>query len=218
MYYNIHNNPSSNINKTDVCKPNKANTEEPVKMDNELIIKLADQISSFENLNQANTACDSIAKNNPSFEKISNNIYKCEDYYVNIGKKFLMTAHAMGLKNVAKLDLNCAPELIAYSDLKNNEDCILITRVKGTETSELIPYEQASSTISLEAKQKLLADVEKLAEKNLANTAFYDYSNWYYLPNEDKIVISNWSQLAFVPENAKPAYRKQISEMCGLIY
>ena len=218
MYYNIHNNTPQNINTADVCKSTKANIKEPIQMDNELIIKLADDISSFENLNQANSVCSSIAKDNPSFEKISNNIFKCEDCYVNIGKKFLMTAHASGLKNVTGLGLDCAPELIAYSDLKNNEDCVLITRIKGTDTSALIPYEQASSTISVEAKQKLLADVEKLAEKNLANTAFYDYRNWYYLPNEDKIVISNWSQLAFVPENAKPAYGKQISEMCGLIY
>lgn len=218
MYYNINN---YNLQK-DKFKMNKE-TESIKPMEEEmvdtLIVKCADKINELSNNKEANAFFENIAKENPQFKHLANNVYQYKDYFINVGKQFLMMNHAIGLKRVNDYELTSAPKLIVYSDLKSNGDCVLITKIKDSENNPPIPYKLNSSNISLSSKKNLMNDVELLAKEGIANVGIDDINNWHIVPKSGNIIISDWSTLAsFEDDEAKIAYKNRIRKMLDLIY
>lgn len=177
------------------------------------------EAQNYSNLKELNIFLESITQKTNEFIKLDNNLYKIDDYYFNIGKKFKMYSHANRLKKIDNLELTSAPKFIAYSDLKNNTDCLLITQIKDSKNIELLPYNNMKSDITLEAKQNFIDDVNKLLKTGEINIDFLDTNNWYVVPSTKRIVISNWANFVNCDnEIEKSNFKTKISNLCGLIY
>lgn len=189
------------------CNPN-------YREDN-LIFEAVEASNSFENITEANRYFMSLCENVTGFVKLENNVYRYKDYFINIGIRFTMAAHAENVLNLARLELSCIPEGVAYIWLDNDHDMVLFTRIQGSEDRRLIPYSDVAK-VSAEAKQMLLADVERIMEENYAVLAVTEGKGaWHVIEVENRIVLSHCS-LAFVSEAAKPAYRKRVLEALDL--
>ena len=115
-----------------------------------------------------------------------------------------------------RLELSCLPQGIALIWLDNNEDMVLITRIRGSNEHRLVPYCEYRPGLSVQARKKLLADVDRLLDENYALLAVAkDKDAWYILEGEERILFS-YCETAFVPDNAKPAYRRRVLEALGL--
>ena len=184
-----------------------------------LIVKISDAIRNLEDLASSNKFFENIVKDNKDFIKIDNNVYKYNDYFINIGKKFKLNPHAHRLEEIREYKLSSAPEIIAYSDFKNNMDCVLITRIKNSKTSVPVPYEEVQADVTLEAKNKFLQDFDKLARDNIAVDNMLNKRNWYVVPETGDIILSNWSDFSkFGDEVSKSIFKNKLRELCGLIY
>ncbi len=162
---------------------------------------------------------ENILKDNNQFNKLSNTVYKYKDYYINIGKKFILSPQVYGMTQYKDMNLSCMPVLVDYIECKNKKDCVLITKIPDTQDDLPVPYGENNSLVTLDAKQEFMQDINKMLEKGLTNRQIDDMNNWYIIPKTGKILISDWSELAgFTNDTSKNAYKKRISNMCGLIY
>ena len=217
MYYNIYTNIKTNTeyNIKDIKK------EEDSKMveNDTLIEKCAIDISDFADIEEAFKYFSNLSKENSLCKQISPTSFQYKDYFIDLGAKFVLTPHAIGLEKVQGYNLSCAPKLIAYSDTKNNKSCTLITKIPGCSNSNPTPYKNVSSQVSIGAKRNFLNDLKTLAQNNIVNISTEDINNWYTTPETGCIIISNWSDFAsFRDEKAKNIYLKRMSENLGLIY
>ena len=218
MYYNIYNNTKPNAIEYNNKSKESKNFHSDEKLER-IIIDCAQRMNSFENLAEANVFFDEMVKSNSLFKKLGNNTYQYKDYFINTGKKYNLVNHAVGLTMANKLGLSSAPLLIGYSDLKNNIDCVLITKIQGCENNPPLPYNENLSKVTLEAKQKLLNDADIMIKNGIFNIDLYNKSYWYYSPEANKIIISNWSDLrGFSQEQQGLEYKKKLSDMLNLIY
>ena len=48
-----------------------------------------------------------------------------------------MGLHAENLQEIRNLEIKSAPEIIAYSELGNNADCVLITKIKNSKDKQI---------------------------------------------------------------------------------
>jgi len=184
-----------------------------------LIAGISEKIQSFESLKDSVSYFERLVKENPDFQKLSGNVYKYKDYFINLGKRFNLTSHAIELQELRELELSSTPEIIAYSDLKNNTDCILITKIKDCFKSVPVPYREMQKDVTVEAKRKLIEDFEVLADRNIAANTMLDKENWYVVPETGDIVITDWSDcVSFGDESAKAFFRNKLKDICGLIY
>ena len=119
----------------------------------------------------------------------------------------------MGLN---RLELSCLPQGIALIWLDNGEDMVLITRIKGSEGHRLIPYSEYGTGLSVQTRKNLLADVERLMDANYALLAVTEDKNTWYIIEDEESVIFPYCKTAFVPDNAKPAYRRRVLEALDL--
>ncbi len=217
-YFNIYQKASGKIGKSAqkaVTDSLPAIKEAP---DN-LIVKISDAIRNLEDLSSSNKFFENIVKDNKDFIKVDNNVYRYKDYFINIGKKFKLNTHAHRLEEIREYQLSSAPEIIAYSDLKNNMDCVLVTRIKNCKTSTPVPYEEVQADVTLEAKNKFLRDFDKLAKDDIAVDTMLDKRNWYVVPDTGEIILSNWSDFSkFGDDISKSVFKNKLRELCGLIY
>ena len=219
-YYfnNLSNKTSGEMGKA--LKPAKNIIKEAsTELHDKLIVKISDKIKEFENLVDSNEYFSNLTKENPEFKSLGNNTYQYQDYFINIGKRFKLTPHSVNLQDLREFKLSSAPEIIAYSDLKNNTDCILITKIKGCQKSVPQEYREYQSEVTLEAKNKLLEDVELLAQHNIAVDNILNKNNWYVVPETGDIIISNWSDcMPYGSESAKAVFKNKLRELLGLVY
>ncbi len=180
-----------------------------------MICNAMEVAKKFNGLTDANQYFAKLCENVPGFVKLGNNVYHYKDYFINLGKRFTMAGHAQCLMGVTRLNLSCLPEGVACIWFDNDEDMVLFTRIKGSENRRLIPYSDVLG-VSSEAKQNLLADAERLMEENYAVLAITEgKDSWYVVEGEGRIIFS-YCDLAFVSDEAKPAYRKRVIEALGL--
>ena len=184
-----------------------------------IIVSFAEKIESFCNAKEAIAYFNEIANNNPNFRKIDNLTFKYDDYFFNISKKFQMGLHAENLHEIRNLEIKSAPEIIAYSELGNNADCVLITKIKNSKTSELVPYETIKSEIPIESKTNFLEELKYLCKNNWINMDSLDLKNWYVVKDTKQIIISDWTNLITCNNTNKQSnFINQINKICGLIY
>ena len=217
-YFNIYQRASGKIGKA--AEKSVADiTSEIKEAPDKLLVQISEHIRNLDDVASSNRYFEGITKENPEFTKIGNNVYKYKDYFVNIGKKFKLNTHAHRLEELREYNISSAPEIIAYSDLKNNLDCVLITKIKNCKTSAPIPYEEVQADVTLEAKNKFMEDFEKLAKNNIAVENMLNKNNWYVVPDTGEIVLSNWADFSkFGDDFSKSTFRNKLREMCGLIY
>lgn len=188
----------------------------PSYQEDELIFEAVEAAKGFDRLTDANLYFKALCDSKPEFVQPGNNVYRYKDYYINVGKRFLMAGHGRCLMNLARLELSCLPQGIALIWLDNDEDMMLITRVRGSEGHCLLPYSGPVSALSVKARQNLLADVDRLLEENYAVSAVTEGKNsWNLLEGEDRIIFSH-CEIAFVPDAAKKAYRSRVLETLDL--
>ena len=113
-------------------------------------------------------------------------------------------------------ELSCLPQAIAVIWLDNNEDMVLITRVKGSEGRRLLPYEGPVSALPVQARQRILADVDRLLEENSAISAVAEGKDWWNVIEGEGSIIFSRCEIAFVPDAAKAAYRSRVLKMLEL--
>ena len=184
----------------------------PSYQENPLLFDAVEAAKRFYGMTEANQYFRELGDSNPEFVQLANNVYRYRDYYINVGKRIFMAGHGSGLMGLNRLELSCLPQGIATIWLDNNEDMVLITRIKGSEGRRLVPC----GVLSAQAKQRLLADVDRLMEENYALSAVTaGKDSWYVIEGEDRIIFSN-CEIAFVPEGAKPAYRRRVLEALDL--
>ena len=100
--------------------------------------------------------------------------------------------------------------------LDNNEDMIRITRIKESEGRRLIPYGEYGVRLSEETRKSLFAEMERLLDDHYAILAVTEGKNlWYIIEGEERVIFSQ-CELAYLPDNAKPAYRKRVLEALDL--
>lgn len=103
------------------------------------VVQAAGDLAGMEDMCAANRYMDEWMETNGGVEKIANNIYRCGNVMINVGKCFAMQAHARSLEIVKDWELETAPKLIAFSVLKNGTDCVLLTQIDGVSQSMPVP-------------------------------------------------------------------------------
>ena len=217
-YFNIYNNSIKQIENhcKNVVKETAQNNDEQLIR---LISSIANKIKDCETLVEANKFFDSCIQSIPAFEKIDNNVYKYKDYFFNIGKHFQLSSHAYNLKEIRNLNLSSAPEVIAYADLKNELDSVLITRIKGAENKMPVQYSSEKLNVSEDAKRKLIEDIDKLAKTNNVNLGILDMNNWFFIPSINRILISDWSHIVqSKDQSSMDIFKNKVCNLCNLIY
>ena len=188
----------------------------PSYQEEALIFKAVEAARCFHGLTEANVYFGDLCNSQPEFVRLTNNVYRYKDYYINVGKRFLMAGHGECLMGLNRLELSCLPQGIALIWLDNNEDMVLITRIRGSEAHRLVPYSEYRTGLSVQTRKKLLADADRLLDENRALLAVTkDKDAWYILEDEERIIFS-YCESAFVPDNAKPAYRSRVLEALDL--
>ena len=175
-----------------------------------MLFEAVEAAKGFDGLSDANEYFTALCESEPNFVKLGNNVYRYKDYYIQVGKRFLMAGHGRALMGLAGLELSCLPQGIAVIWLDNDEDMVLITRIKGSEGHRLLPYDGHVSGLPVEARRRLLADADRLLEGNQAVSAIAGgIDSWNLLEGEERIVLSR-CEIAFVPDGAKAAYRSRV--------
>ena len=188
----------------------------PSYQEETLIFKTVEAAVGFYGLREANLYFNGLCNSEPEFVQQTNNVYRYKDYYIQAGKRFLMAGHGECLMGLNRLELSCLPQGIALIWLDNNEDMVLITRITGSEGHRLVPYSEYGTGISEQTRKNLLADVDRLMDANYALMAVTgDKDTWYIIEGKEQVVFS-YCNTAFVPDNAKPAYRRRVLEALGL--
>lgn len=188
----------------------------PSCQEDELIFEVIQAVKTFGGLSEANQYFKAVCARNAEFAQLGNNVYHYKDYFINVGKAFLMAGHGRCIMDLTRLELSCLPQGIALIRLDNDEDMVLITRIKGSEKQRLIPYTAHNAALSLQARLRLLADADRLLADNRTILALTQgKKSWYILEDEGRIIFS-LCEIAFVPENAKPVYRSRILEALDL--
>ena len=188
---------------------------QPTYQDDDLMCASVEATKGFGGLTDANQYFSDLCQSVPGFVKLENNAYHYKDYYINVGKRFLMAGHADCLMKLSHFELSCLPECIAYIWLDNDEDMVLFTRVKGSGDHRLMAC-SCPSQMPEQARRKLLADADRLMKENYAVLALTEEPNsWNYLEGEDRIIFSNCA-LAYVSDQARAAYRKRVLEKLDL--
>ncbi len=188
----------------------------PSYSEDALIYEAVEAAKGFDRLADANLYFKALCDSMPKFVQLSNNVYRYKDYFIQVGKRFLMAGHGSSLMSLSGMELSFLPQGIAVIWLDNDEDMVLITRIKGSEAHRLLPYSGPVSALSVQARQRLLADADRLLEDNRAVLAVTkEKDSWNLLEGEERIVFSR-CELAFVPDGAKAAYRSRVLEALQL--
>lgn len=180
-----------------------------------LIADLAAMLPELDNLNATNRHIESLMAQHSALVKRANNVYQYRDCMINVGLVLTLSAHAAGLRRVKEWGLSCAPELIAFSRLREPTHCVLITRIPGMTEQPPVPWEAWQGPVPEAARQQLMADAEVLFRHHVANAAMLERRAWHLLPT-GQVTISDWSALAALPESAEEIIREKMREMCGL--
>jgi len=175
-----------------------------------LIYQAAEAAKGFYGLTDANQYFAGMCEHNADFVQLSNNVFRYKDYFIQVGKRFIMAGHGNALMGLAQKELSCLPQAIAVIWLDNNEDMVLVTRVKGSEGRRLLPYEGPVSALPVQARQRILADVDRLLEENSAISAVAEGKDWWNVIEGEGSIIFSRCEIAFVPDAAKAAYRSRV--------
>ncbi len=185
-----------------------------ISRENTVIKDVVEALKDTDNLMEANRYFCELCESVSGFEKLSSNVYRYKDFFINIGKRVFMAVHAEGLRIVADLGLSCLPELAAYVWLDNDEDMVLITRVKDSFGQHILPF-KGEYQLTDALRQELLADADRLMESGYTVASLIgDRSDWYILEDCSAVIFSN-CKLVDVPQKAKPAFRMRLlEELC----
>ncbi len=183
---------------------------------NEDILLMSNEFKGMHNLKDAYNFIDS----NNNLQELDLNLFKYKDFYIRTGKIFNLSPYVQNLKTINPLKIKCAPLLVETIPLKNEQDIILITKIPNSENSELIKYNKVKKDIPLIAKQDFINDFDKLAKQGIYNPIINESTNnWLVIKNNNQIYIDDWSNLkTFDKENKPNTLKKELKEMCGLIY
>lgn len=186
-----------------------------ISQENTVIKDAVEAIKGVDNLMEANRYFCELCESVSGFDKLSNNVYRYKDFFINAGKRVFMATHAEGLRIDADLGLSCLPELAAYIWLDNDEDMVLITRIKNSCGQRIVPLD-GEYHLTETVRQEMLNDAERLMEKGYTVASMInDRSDWYILEDCSVVIFSN-CKLVYVSEKAKPAFRKRLLEELGL--
>ena len=173
-------------------------------------------IKDVENIDNFMSARKILRNNYPDFKEIKQGLYRYKDYIIASGIKFNMASEAGNLRTIADLNLQCAPKLIHYKILKNDEDVVLITQIPGAGNGELTEVDE---DVSVESKRKLVEDYDKLAKNGLFNPAITDSIQNWLVTEQGNIYIDDWLYLnGLADDETIKEGRKDLIDMCGLIY
>ena len=194
----------------------KSSSTENVKQEiPEEINRVIKDVENVEDFLSVHKILRNLCKNYSDFKEIKQGLYRYKDYIIAPGMKFNMAAKAGNLRNIADLNLQCAPKLIYYNILKNDEDVVLITQIPGAGSGELTEVDE---TVCVESKRKLVEDYDKLAKNGLFNPTITDSIQNWLVTEQGNIYIDNWSQLSgLVNDETINEGRKDLIDMCGLI-
>ena len=91
---------------------------------------------------------------------------------------------------------------------------VLVTRIKGSSGSRLMPCSEAG-ILTESAICRLLADIERLLKSNCTVSEITEERDcWYFIENTDRVIISRCS-LTYVPDEAKTAYLCRVKRLFG---
>ena len=181
-----------------------------------LLADLAAKLPELDNLTAANRHIESLTPQHPALVRRGNNVYQYRDCMVNVGLAPALSAHAAGLQRVRDWGLSCAPELIAFSRLRDPLHCVLITRIPGMTDQPPVPWDMRPIGMpGQEDFARVMADAEMLFSKHMVNAAMLERHAWHVLPS-GRIIISDWSSLLDLPEKWEEKYRQQIKAFCDL--
>ena len=205
------------FNKMNIKRNNfKSSSTENVKQEiPEEINRVIKDVENVEDFLSVHKILRNLCKYYSDFKEIKQGLYRYKDYIIAPGMKFNMAAKAGNLRNIADLNLQCAPKLIHFKILKNDEDVVLITQIPGVGSGELTEMDE---TVSVECKRKLVEDYDKLAKNGLFNPTITDSIQNWLVTEQGNIYIDNWSQLSgLVNDETINEGRKDLIDMCGLI-
>ncbi len=175
-----------------------------------MIYQAAEAAKGFYGLTDANQYFAGMCERNRDFAQLGNNVFRYKDYFIQVGKRFLMAGHGRALMSMAEKELSFLPQGIAVIWLDNDEDMVLITRVKGSEGHRLLPFEGPVSTLPEHTRQRILADVDRLLEENSAISAVAEGKDWWNVIEGEGSIIFSRCEIAFVPDAAKAVYRSRV--------
>ncbi len=172
-------------------------------------------LPEMENLFAANRCIEAHMPRHPALVKRANNVYQYKDCMINVGLIFTMGAHGAGLQRVKGWGLSCAPELIAFSRLRERTHCVLLTRIPGMTDQPPVPLDAWRGAVPKEARAQLMADAEILFGRRMVNAAMLERRAWQLLPT-GQIIISDWSPLVELPASQEENFRVKLRELCDL--
>lgn len=141
------------------------------------------------------------------------------DFWFQYSKTFFQKTNFYGLKKGKTLSLTCVPELVAYLEYPKYYDCFIVLRLPGTDTSRVVSYREGAHLVTREAKQQLLEEVAKMAEKNwiYSNLHPNKSGDWLVVPSTGRIVIREYSTAFYKDQSSVVAVRKKLMEYLGLL-
>lgn len=179
-----------------------------------------EEINGVDSLKKAYAIIDGRCENNPDFKELDLNLFRYKDYFIRTGKALYLQNYADNLKTVSSLGVKCAPKLIYSKTYGDNGDMVLITKVNGAKDSELLDYMEVANNLPMQPRTRLVEDFEILAREGLYNPFISSGAgNWLVTSDKENIYIDDWTNLNhFKNDSEKSTMRKEIRDMCGLLY
>jgi len=195
------------------------NVSASTKDDLKEIKKIISDFSTMHSLDEAYQYIDSVLSSNPNFKTLDLNVFQYKDSLIRTGKTINFKDEIENLIKLNNLDLSCAPKLLAVVPL-NNQEVVIINKIKNCNNAKFNSYMTEKSNVPVAAKQALVRDFDILSKHLLYNPIINNSTkNWLVISPHNTIYIDDWSTLKTITSEAeKQTLRKEICDMCGLIY
>lgn len=133
------------------------------------------------------------------FDKKNGVLFKHSDYAIQCMLESFAKPYVANMKKISALKLDSAPKLIGALDKEGLY--FIVTKVPGTKTGELIPYERAMNLVSKEDKAIAFKDLQKVTKAGFTDNNIANGRLWFVSPDDNKIVFPSWEALRPLDKN-----------------
>lgn len=159
-------------------------------------IKNADSYQDYWNI------IDTQIAQNPAFEKIDDNTYKKDEYYIKASPEIDAEYDKMVLSGLKAKGITIAPEYIDSAVSKEGFG-LTVLKIKGTKNGNLIDYNKGQHLLDKNEKKAIYSQLQKLTKIGIANIDILNGKALKITPDKPhRVVANNWSNLCQIKEYA----------------
>lgn len=167
------------------------------------------KIQGFETADEATSFLIDSAENG-NFTIQEGVLFKHGDYTIQNLLKSYGLPYAENMKRLSKLKLSITPEHMK-TIVKNNE-VYIVSRIPGTSSGDLIPFNEAYQTIPREGLLAAYKDLQKVTKAGLVDDKILSSTKyWYVTPDDKRVVMPSW-------ESTRQLHSNESKNVLGQFY